>query len=462
MREQRILKRLNVTLTLQLSVIFIITAILLFTVTYILLSTSLKRKDHDDLRMKYLEIWAQYQTGGLSLIQREIVTDELLGSRELFFVRITDPRLAQLFFVYPQRWNRYDYQQLDLLHSQTEDTVLKLQSEHYSYKLEVIAAKLYDGNLLQVGISTENRELFLKRYRSIFASLLFLLILFSFIAGLYSAFRSLRPIHNLTATVRAIIDTGRMDSRLTPRGTGDELDVLILLFNEMLDKIDSLIGRMREALDNVAHDLRTPLTRFRGTAEIALQTARTEKDYRESLIGCLEESEKILTILKTLTDISEAETGAMHLDKETVDISRLFAEVLDLYAYVAEEKRVALRSSLHENLTAEIDPNRIRQAIGNIVDNAIKYTPDGGSVQLKAYRDDGEIVIRILDTGIGISTDDLPNIWDRLYRGTRGRTEPGLGLGLSLVKAYVEAHGGRVTVTSHPGEGSEFAIALPA
>jgi signal transduction histidine kinase len=160
-------------------------------------------------------------------------------------------------------------------------------------------------------------------------------------------------------------------------------------------------------------------------------------------------------------DISEAETGTMRLRRETTDIADLVRQTVELYEDVAEDKSVRIDTEIEGNVRANVDRNRMRQVLANLLDNAVKYTPAGGRVEMGARPEAGGVRITVADTGAGISAEELPRIWDRLYRGDKSRTERGLGLGLSLVRAIVEAHGGRVSVSSTPGEGSRFELLLP-
>jgi len=163
-----------------------------------------------------------------------------------------------------------------------------------------------------------------------------------------------------------------------------------------------------------------------------------------------------------LMDISEAETGVMKLDLKSVNVSAMMGDVIELYRYVAEDKGILVHTIASNDLCLTADPNRMRQILANLLDNGIKYTPSGGRIDIEAHRRGQKIVILVKDTGIGIHPEELSRIWDRLYRCDQSRSQKGLGLGLSLVKAIVQAHKGQVEVFSEPGKGSTFTISLPS
>ena len=252
-----------------------------------------------------------------------------------------------------------------------------------------------------------------------------------------------------------------MDVRVPVRSADDELRDLAVLFNRMLVCNEELFRALHDSLDNVAHDLRTPLARLRATLEAAVSNDRSADATRESIGQALEESEQVQTIITTLMEVARAETGVMKLRLEHADLSKLMNDAVELYADVAEEKNLAVATRLDDGCLATVDPTRVRQVFANLLDNAIKYTPSGGRIAISVGRGDGEIAVNVRDSGVGIDEAELPRIWERLYRGDKSRGEHGLGLGLNLVKAIVEAHGGRVEVASVLRQGSEFRIYLP-
>jgi signal transduction histidine kinase len=327
--------------------------------------------------------------------------------------------------------------------------------------LEVASARLPDGTILQVGKSNEIRLALLRQFRTIVGWVAMLALVVGILGGLVLTRSTLRPVYELIDVVQRIIRTGRTDERLPVRApTGDAVDELIALVNTMLDRINALMAAMRDSLDNVAHDLRTPMARLRAIAEQGLRQGDPAAQ-REALADCLEECDRVLSMLNTLMDISEAETGVRQLAREPVNLRSLAAEAIELYEDVADAKHVSATLTDGPDVTVSAAPDRLRQVFANLVDNAIKYTPPEGRVTVTVARHDNEAIVRIEDTGVGIAPEDLPRIWERLYRADRSRSERGLGLGLSLVKAYVEAHGGHVEATSEPGRGSAFVVRLP-
>jgi len=451
---------LSLRLTLWYSAIFVVSSLVLFAAAYLFLANSLCQKDHEAILGKLKDYQAQYQAGGVIALRNEIKFQKYGGKRQEYFVRLAGPHNRTLFLSLPEQWADFDLASLEGNHP-SRQTWIHLKARDDENILEIVSLRLKDGYILQVGKNTETREEFLESFRGIFLGVMLPVILLGFLGGHFLSSRALRPIRQLIQTVQTITATGDIEARMPDSPSSDELGELSRLFNRMLEKIEALIKGIKGTLDNVAHDLRTPLTRLRGTAETAVQTPDDPVAWREALGDCLEESERILTMLNTLMDITEAETGTLPLDKAQVNLAGLLEDILDLYRYVAEDKQITVTNDFPEELWVTADENRLRQALANLLDNALKYTPAGGRVGVKAWEAGQQAFVTFQDSGVGIPPEDLPRIWERLYRGDQSRSLRGLGLGLSLVKAIIQAHDGQVSVTSTLGVGATFEIKLP-
>jgi signal transduction histidine kinase len=299
-------------------------------------------------------------------------------------------------------------------------------------------------------------------YRGLFATGVAPLLLAGIAAGVLLVFLALRPLRHTVAVMHHIVRTGDWAARVAPPGSAGEMRNLAEAFNAVLERQQRLVEGLRQSLDHVAHDLRTPLTRLRVTVESTLGKTAPESAAREALADCLEETQRVQATLDTLLDVAEAEAGAMKLRWERVAAADVLAEVAELYEFAAAEKGAALEVRAPPDLAFEADRVRLRRALANLVDNALKYLGSGHAIVLSAEMTEHEIVLSVQDDGLGIAAEDLPRIWDRLFRADRSRSASGMGLGLSLVKAIVEAHGGRAEARSTVGRGSTVMLRLPA
>src|SRR5262245_31504259 len=335
-------KAIGVRLAVWYAGFFALIALVHFALAYLLVSSLLIARDEESVRSEVNELSAQYRVIGLDAIRTTLELQALTGTAEPFLIRVLRPDGALLFDKAGDQWSKFDLDRLDHSNGNSDEGVARLErKDTRDYALEVISTRLPDGAILQVGKTTKERERVLGRFRSKVKRVLVPVAVLGVVGGACLASWALRPIREMIDTVQAI-QAGSLEARVPIRHTRDELDELGTLFNGMLDRIATLIPLMRGALDNVAHDLRTPITRIRGAAEMALRSPDDREAGLAALADCVEEADRLLTMLNTLMDISVAETGSLALNREEVNIGRVLADVVDLYRYVSEEAQVAV------------------------------------------------------------------------------------------------------------------------
>ncbi len=388
----------------------------------------------------------------------EAIAVETFTSVRRMFVRVANENNQTLAYAGDAPEPSFDARQLQ----PGEGTrVIQTVGTHPSQPWTLTQVRLDAQRWLQLGVDDRPRRELLSHVRNGLVALLLLALILGTLGGLILTSRALSPVRALAATSRRIVSMGDLDARVPRSGSGDEFDELSKLFNQVLAKNQRLVVGMREALDNVAHDLRTPLSRLRSGAELALSQEDDPSRMRDALADCLEEAERLQTMLRTLMDISEAETGVMRLELQTVDLQKIARDAVELYEHVAEEREIALNMIAEQPVLLKVDPQRIAQVVANLLDNALKYSDPGGRVTVQVRQVKAHAEVAVTDTGVGIEPVHLERIWQRLYRADASRSRRGLGLGLSLVRAVVEAHGGTAHAHSSPNKGSTFILRLP-
>jgi heavy metal sensor kinase len=327
-------------------------------------------------------------------------------------------------------------------------------------EVRVLYARFRPGIIMQVGEAMESNSKFLDAFKRIFVFTMTFLILLAAGAGWFMARRAVSGVEAVTRTAQKI-SGGALEERVPVKTRGDEIDQLALTFNQMLDRIQTLLKEIKEMSDNIAHDLRSPITRIRGTAEVTLATGKSLNEYETLAASTIEECDRLLDMINTMLLISKTEANVDQLSREEIDLAKLARDACELFGPSAEDQGIHLRCTAPGGVRLSGDAGMIQRMISNLLDNAIKYTPQGGAVTVSLAEEGARVRLAVEDTGCGISPGDLPRVFERFYRADQSRSKPGIGLGLSLARAIARAHGGEVTAASTPGQGSTFTVSLP-
>ena len=328
-------------------------------------------------------------------------------------------------------------------------------------QVRILYAMIGPGIILQTGQSMENYVRIIDAFQTVFLTTMAVLIGLATGGGWFMARRAVSGVETIARTARSI-SGGSLEKRVPVNPRGDEIDQLAMTFNQMLDRIEILVTEIRQMGDNIAHDLKSPLTRIRGMAEITLTTGSSLSDYQAMAADTIEECDRLLDMINTMLMISKTEAGIDQPIREKIDLVRLVADACALFGMAAEDKGLTLNCTLPEKCEMVGDMRAVQRMLSNLLDNAIKYTSFGGVVDVSVLEDAGShVVMTIRDTGIGISEEDIPRIFERFYRCDPSRSEAGTGLGLSLARVIARAHGGDISVESRSGLGSIFTVILP-
>ncbi len=311
--------------------------------------------------------------------------------------------------------------------------------------------RLEDGTVLLVGIEMDQRLRIVGKVTQAVATAAPIGILLALLGGFFSARYAARRAEALTNVTQAVM-TGDLTHRVKIVGSGDEFDRLAEQLNSMLDRLETLMSTTRHAGEAIAHDLRSPLSRLRNRIETALIGPLDEVTARETLGHTVEEVDQILATFNALLRLSRLSAGTEG-KMERLSLSELIEEIAELFAPACEDAGLSFSANIAKNLYVRGDSTLLAQALSNLIDNAVKYTPSGGAIALRAARNHGHVDITITDTGPGIPVADRSRVTERFVRLDDARTQQGSGLGLALVEAVADVHDG--TLGLHSGNGNE-------
>jgi heavy metal sensor kinase len=450
-------------LTLWYAVIFSVSACIAFLFFYFLITSAFRDQTDRDLQ-KQLGVFSRIMaTDGIEAVKRFAAIESQAAGEKKIFYRLMYPTGISFSSSNMSYWrdigaNRSRIERVSDGESYAFET-MRIPERNQSVR--ILYSRIGSGIILQLGQSMENENRFIEAFKKIFIVTILALAILSAGVGWFMARRAVSGVEAVTRTARKI-SAGSLEKRVPVKANNDEIDQLATTFNDMLDRIQKLVSGMKEISDNIAHDLKSPITRIRGSAEVGLTTGMTLQEFEQNAASNIEECDRLLDMINTMLMISKTETGIGEFREQRVDLARIVQDACTLFQPIANDKKINLSCDVKEEVQMMGDVSMLQRMSANLLDNALKYTLPNGRVGISVQREtQHQAVLTVSDTGIGISEKDLPHIYDRFFRCDPSRSTTGAGLGLSLAKAIVEAHNGRIEVESEAGRGSTFRVVFP-
>jgi len=430
-------------------------------ISYLVLQRNLERRLDQGLLNEIAEYASLLETQDLDVLKDVLQQEAVSEGTDQVFFRVLDTAGTDIVGSDMSRWADVAAARGPLAAAAAGESVFEThRHDDRPYPTRIAYGRVGPGLVLQLGESMAGDAEVLQRFRDTLGFATIALVLCSVVGGGFMARRALLGVQQVTQTARDIA-SGAWHSRVPVSHRNDEIDELAAAFNEMVDRIQTLIKELREVTDDIAHDLRTPVMRMRAAAESALLGTEKDESQEEMAGSILEECDRLLGLINTTLEVSQTEAGATPLARTCFDLSDVAEDVYELFRAAAEDKGVTLAFQPHSALVVDGDPQKLRRAIAHLVDNAVKYTQAGGEVDVICRRKDRAAAVSIEDTGGGIPESDLEKVFARFYRVDQSRGQGGNGLGLTLSRAICRAHGGDVRAASVLGEGSTFEVTLP-
>lgn len=447
-------------LTLMYALLFGALSLVVFVLVYISLTSGLGKRTDVELMDTLHEFTSLYASHGTEALKAEFRREAQSRGVDHVFFRLISKTGKVTASSDLSAWQEFDRHSLQPKTSPSgKPAFATLKIPGHRHRARIIIGATGDGHFIEIGTTLTGNELLMERYRETFGYAVLVMLISGVLVGWLMARRAMAGVQRVTKTAGEI--GGGDLSRRVPLGKeGQEINDLVHGFNEMLERIERLVGELNTVSDNVAHDLRSPLTRIRGLAETTLVGPLDIKNYKEMAGTVIEESDRLVEMINTMLEIARTDSGIAKLETSRLDLREIVREATDLFTPFAEDRGGAIECKVPEDpVPVAGDIRRLQRAVANVLDNAIKH--GGGLVRLTLTAEAGKAKLLISDTGPGISEADMPRIFDRFYRREKSRTTPGSGLGLSLALAIIRAHGGDISVKSLPNKGSAFTITLP-
>ena len=456
--------RLSSRLTFYYSLTFVALLVLTLASLYASLGSLLDVRIDEDLLEDIEEFQSFYVEDGINLVTAEIrreTTKE--NDYENEFIRLYSQDGKLLYSSPGESWSEINLNQAAFSSKKLlEEPIFETQElEDFEFAVRIIYGQIADDLIIQIGGTIETKQEILSLViKAFLLALIFIIPLASFIAW-WIASKSARSIEQISQSV-AEIEQGNYDARVDIKTNVKEINQLATTFNSMADRIKSLINEMREMIDNIAHDLRSPLGRIRAISENTLTNAQKPSAYINAAEGTLGECDRLLRMINSTLDVAEVEAGVLADPNTDVNLSEVVTEACELFEPVAHAKNQSLNFEIKDGCIVHGNLQNLQRMVANLIDNAINFTPEKGHIDVKLIKEKQECRIIISDTGIGISAPNQLRVFERFYRCDISRSADGCGLGLSFSKAVAKQHGGDIKIESKPNEFTAFTILLPA
>ncbi|MCP4748259.1 MAG: HAMP domain-containing protein [Desulfobacteraceae bacterium] len=451
-------------LTLWYAAIFVLSASIAYVMIYFSLRSSIRDRVDEDLFIQSNEFETILTLQGPEMLQRAAsIQAQAAGEKKMFFR-----------FFYPSgvvfSSSNMSYWKTIGISRKAVDSIMRGEKRVYTtpiakngkHTVRILYSRVSDFVILQLGYSLESEYSLLLSFQRTFTVTMSVLGAVAVAVGWFMARRALSGVASVTRTARRISESD-LKTRVPLLHRHNEIDQLALTFNQMLDRIQKLVAGTLQMNDNIAHDLRSPITRIRGLAEVTMINAGNLEEYRQMTAGTIEECDRLLSMINTMLTISRTEAGIGLGILEDLDFKALVWDACELFQPLAEDKGVMLAHQLEDVAPIKGNKAMLQRMVANLIDNAIKYTPCDGAVTvvLEAEDNANAVVLTVSDTGIGIPIEEQPKIFNRFYRCDQSRSQSGAGLGLSLARAIAYSHGGQIKVKSDLQAGSAFSVKLP-
>lgn len=451
-------------MTIWFSASFSAFLMLAFLVSYIAMNTLLNNDIEEDLIEDVKDFQLIHASGGVKAVSAEINSEAQSSELDGEFILLLDTQGEIIYSTDLSAWQdlRFNNDLLKQLDDESRPVLLDIELDSQEFKIKTALTRLDQNVLLYLGESTGESSELLELLQLIFLTMLLITIPVTAVVIRMLSKKSVAGIKEVSQAAFAL-KQGELDRRASVSTKDIEIQQLAESFNSMADRIRGLIIEMREMMDNIAHDLRSPIARIRAISESALSSKHelSSEQYKTSIIDTLEECDRLINLINTTLDVAEAEADISDHEKKSVDFSLLVQEACEFYEPLAEQKSISFSNAIVPDCKLFGNQQNLQRMIINLIDNAIKYTHPRGQVHVAVSERDDRIICTITDDGIGIPEHDLEKVFLRFYRTDLSRGEQGCGLGLSFASAVCCAHNGEIELDSKFNSGCKFTVILP-